>query len=49
VIESCLPVPMSDGGYRREERGNGDEKVNIDLGLISGCCGIDMIRKNVCR
>lgn len=45
-IESCLPVPMSDGGYRREEeRGNNDEKVNIDLGLISGCRGIDMIMK----
>jgi len=37
---------MSDGGYRREEeRGNNDEKVNIDLGLISGCRGIDMIMK----
>lgn len=46
MIESCLPVPMSDGGYRREEeRGNDDEKVNIDLGLISGCCRIDMIMK----
>jgi len=50
MIESCLPVPMSDGGYRREEeRGNyDDEKVNIDLGLISGCWRIDVIMKKTC-